>query len=290
MPTEGRGELWSEPEGLEVQSFANLAELAAVFPALEAAAAEALAAKPSRAGEFKGFEVHLLKSGRHIDARQTAVPHAVWAWADGRPGNLQSAPFIPLGRVDNWLTMSRLVAGKIERLSYREPAAQAAFARALDATKGAAASIERLADLAARRPQLSPVVALVLQVASEAFRAGRDMREAELAERFELDIEAKESFTKARSKGGRGAAKELQKRANKKWRTAGEKIIRDERGKDRNVPEDAIVASVQEKLGQGKPDWPSTGSIAALKRKIVALDRTLESDRERRLREKREAK
>lgn len=225
MPTDGHGELWSEPEGLEVRSFATLAELVAAFPAQETAAEEALASPQPGAGDFKGFEVHMIKSGGHIDARVIGWGHAVWGLKNGEPGSLHSG-WVMFGPVDNWLTMSRLLAGEIERPSYRESSARAAFVRALDATKGAAASIERLADLAARRPELSPVVALVLQVTSEAFRAGRYMREAELAERFELDIEAQTTATEQRRKGAYGAIKTSRKnqaaRRDEVWHRARE--------------------------------------------------------------------
>lgn len=183
--------------------FDDVAQLAAHFPDLDAVAAAIDPAGLAEGAEPVGYAVRLHAGGLgQFGAFKSAVVALRGRYSDGRPGSCETARVVMRqGEAGNWGEMAELAMSGSARPPFSVAAAEQALKAAVDQAARASAVVGKLSRIVELQPAVASVVGDLVGAIAYAYRAGRFMREAELAQRFELAVAAAVS-AKARAQAG----------------------------------------------------------------------------------------
>lgn len=199
--------------------FDTVAALATAFPDLEALAIDIDPADLAERGAVSaGYVVSLYAGGAtRFGAFESAVVALRGRYLDGRLGSCSVARVaLRRGEAATWADMGTM-ATEGPRPPFSVAGAELAVQAAVDQATRAATVVGKLSALVERQPAFGAVASELVGAIAYAYRAGRFMREAELAQRLGLAVEAGESAQRRGTRAGnatkavRAQAKEIRR-------------------------------------------------------------------------------
>jgi hypothetical protein len=250
--------------------FDTVDALATVFPDLEALASQIDPAELAEGAVSAGYVVRLYAGGAtRFGAFESAVVALRGRYLDGRLGSCEVARVaLRRGEAATWADME-LMATEGPRPPFSVAGAELAVQAAVDQATRAATVVRKLSALVEREPAFWAVASELVGAIAYAYRAGRFMREAELAQRLGLAVEAGESAQRRGTKAG-NATKAVRAQATKLRRTevrrlAEEHLKSSAPGGARHWSRDALSGEIHD-------SWKLDGSAPAAR--TIAADLT----------------